>query len=216
MSQFTDMSSYFIKSINNTQQSYLKIQNYYIELNNKFQILSKEISKINLKLNSLDNTIMANNLERNSNSEEIQLLKKKVQDLTLTLPNEFNTNLHVNIQDILNNDQELTSLGGGGFDLYEEFQKNIDKLYTEDGINFEEESTACNLDSVDNDINTLEENLDNNLETENNDVLTNLEVDDSDVQDINTLFKNVPVSVISDVEVVDTKKKKKGKGKLSL
>ena len=213
MSQFTDMSSYFIKSINNTQQSYLKIQNYYIELNNKFQILSKEISKINLKLNSLDNTIMANNLERNSNSEEIQLLKKKVQDLTLTLPNEFNTNLHVNIQDILNNDQELTSLGGGGFDLYEEFQKNIDKLYTEDGINFEEQE-ACNLDNLDNDISNIEESIDN-LETENN-IVNNLEVDDSDVQDINTLFKNVPVSVIPDVEVVDTKKKKKGKGKLSL
>lgn len=204
MSQFTDLSSYFIKTLNNTQQSYNNMQNCYNELNNKFYILSNEMSKINLKINMLENTMLNSKINTvNTPSfdtpdnihihSEIKELKDSIEHIQLLLNVNNKTHTIAEVFEKI----ESSIIDNNVDSVYQEFQNNIDTLYNEN-----DDDTVDIIDVQNNVSLLLEPEVESQLEQEP-DELVEPEPEEEPI---------LPPVVVE----IDTKKKRKTKGKLSL
>ena len=204
MSQFTDLSSYFIKTLNNTQQSYNNMQNCYNELNNKFYILSNEMSKINLKINMLENTMLSSKINTvNTPSfdtpdnihihSEIKELKDSIEHIQLLLNVNNSTDTIAEVFEKI----ESSIIDNNVDSVYQEFQNNIDTLYNEN-----DDDTVDIIDVQNNVSLLLEPEVESQLEQEP-DELVEPEPEEEPI---------LPPVVVE----IDTKKKRKTKGKLSL
>ena len=117
MSHFTDISGYYVKSLNNIQQSYTGLQKSYIDLNNKCNTLAIEVNKICVILQSLSVGNVGN---------EVKELRNEINKINIQLSSQ--TPLH-----------PTPSLSTPSLSTpsYEDFQNNI--LLENQDVNIEDD-----------------------------------------------------------------------------
>jgi len=136
MSHFTDISGYYVKSLNNIQQSYTGLQKSYIDLNNKCNALAIEVNKICVILQSLSVGNVGN---------EVKELRNEINKINIQLSSQ--TPLH-----------PTPSLSTPSLSTpsYEDFQNNI--LLENQDVNIEDDYNKFMEKQIDEVLKQEEEN----------------------------------------------------------
>jgi len=137
MSHFTDISGYYVKSLNNIQQSYNGLQKSHIDLNNKCNALAIEVNKICVILQSL------------SVGNEVKELRNEINKINLQLSSQSS-------QTPLLPTLSLSSAPSLSTPSYEDFQNNI--LLENEDVNIEDDYNKFMEKQIDEVLKQEEEN----------------------------------------------------------